>query len=116
MWRFNKDGLSKAFPHTSQGNNARSDFAGLLWIFGVMSNNSFDEPADDEVRESPDIDLCSSSAPDGGDIGSRTRDRRDVDRSNGVSVKDKLFLIFLCFYAISKNLIIVLYFLLQIRN
>lgn len=82
---FNNDGRSKAFPQTSHGNNARSDFAGLLWIFGVISSNSFDEATDDDVRESPDIDLCSSSGPDGGDIGKRTLDRRDVERSSGVS-------------------------------
>lgn len=87
IWRFNNEGLSNAFPQTSQGNNARSDFAGLLWIFGVISSSSFDDPADDEVSESPDTDLCSSSAPEGGDIGKRTLDRRDVDKSNGESSK-----------------------------
>lgn len=84
---FNSDGRSKAFPQTSQGSNALSDFAGLLWIFGVSSNISLEDPADDDVKESPDTDLCSSSVPDGGDMGSRTRDNRDVDRSKGESVK-----------------------------
>jgi hypothetical protein len=83
---FNSDGLSNALPQTSQGNKARSDFAGLLWTFGVISNNSLDDPADDDVRESPETDLCSSSAPDGGDIGSNTLDNKDVERSNGESV------------------------------
>lgn len=91
--RFNSEGLSKAFPQTSQGSNALSDLAGLLWIFGVISRSSFDEPADDDVRESPDTDLCSSSAPDGGDIGSRTLDRSDVDRSSGESVKENFSLV-----------------------
>ena len=54
-----------------------------------MSRSSFEEPADDDVRESPDTDLCSSSAPEGGEIGRRTLERRDVDRSRGESVKDK---------------------------
>lgn len=75
-------------PQTSQGSNALSDLAGLLWIFGVISRSSLDEPADDDVRESPDTDLCSSSAPEGGEIGRRILDRRDVDRSSGESVKD----------------------------
>lgn len=85
---FNNDGLSNAFPHTSQGSNALSDFTGLLWTLGVISKSSFDEPADDtDVKESPDTDLCSSSFPDGGDIGKRTRDKSEVDRSNGESGK-----------------------------
>lgn len=89
MWRFNSEGRSKAFPQTSQGSNALSDLAGLLWILGVISRSSFEEPADDDVRESPDTDLCSSSAPEGGEIGRRTLERRDVERSRGESVKDE---------------------------
>lgn len=85
--RFNNDGLSNAFPQTSQGSNALSDLVGLLWIFGVMSNSSFDDPTDSDAMESPDIDLCSSSGPDGGDIGKRTLERSDVDRSKGESAK-----------------------------
>lgn len=42
--------------------------------------------ADDDVDDSPDTDLCSSSPADGGDIGSKTRDSNDIDRSNGDSV------------------------------
>lgn len=87
MCRFKSDGRSKAFPQTSQGNKALSDFAGLLWTLGVViSNSSFDDPADDDVKESPETDLCSSSGPEGGEMGSSTLDSNDVDRSNGESV------------------------------
>lgn len=86
---FNNEGRSKAFPHTSQGSNALSDFAGLLWTLGVSSKSSWcsslEDPADDDVRESPDTDLCSSSFPEGGEIGNKTLERREVDRSNGES-------------------------------
>lgn len=83
---FNNDGLSNAFPQTSHGSSARSDFAGLLWTLGVISKSSLDDPAEDiDVRDSPDTDLCSSSLPDGGDIGKRTRDKSEVDKSNGES-------------------------------
>lgn len=85
---FNNEGLSKAFPQTSQGNSALSDFAGLLCILGVISKISL-EPTDDDVRESPETDLCSSSVPDGGDIGNNTRDKREVERSNGESENRK---------------------------
>lgn len=85
---FNKDGLSNAFPQTSHGSRALSDFVAFLWILGVMSNSSLDDPADDDARESPDTDLCSSSGPDGGDIGRSTLDNSDVDKSNGESVKE----------------------------
>lgn len=56
---------------------------------GVISRSSFDEPADDDVRESPDTDLCSSSGPDGGEIGRRTLESREVERSRGESVEEK---------------------------
>lgn len=86
---FRSEGRSKAFPHTSQGRRALSDLAGLLWTLGVISSSSWcsslDDPADDDVRESPDTDLCSSSLPEGGDIGRRILDRREVERSNGES-------------------------------
>lgn len=45
--------------------------------------------ADDDVDDSPDTDLCSSSPPDGGEIGSKTRDNSDIDRSSGDSVCDQ---------------------------
>lgn len=40
--------------------------------------------APDDCNDSPDIDLCSSS--DGGEIGRRTRDNSDNDRSSGESI------------------------------
>lgn len=90
---FSNEGLSKAFPQTSQGSNARSDFAGLRCTFGVSSNSSWcsslEELADDDVSESPETDLCSSSLPDGGEIGRRTRERREVERSRGESENKK---------------------------
>lgn len=90
IWRFKREGLSNAFPQTSQGNNALSDFAGLLCTFGVISNSSFDDPADDDVSESPETDLCSSSFPEGGDIGNKTLDSKDVDKSSGESEEGKI--------------------------
>lgn len=40
--------------------------------------------APDDCSDSPDIDLCSSS--DGGEMGRRTRDNSDNDRSSGESI------------------------------
>lgn len=41
--------------------------------------------ADDEVDDSPETDLCSSSVLDGGEMGNMTRDSSDMDRSSGDS-------------------------------
>lgn len=41
--------------------------------------------ADDDVDDSPDTDLCSSSPADGGDMGNSTRDNNDMERSRGDS-------------------------------
>lgn len=46
-----------------------------------------DELAADDAKESPDIDLCSSSVPLGGDIGRSTLDNSDIDKSSGESGK-----------------------------
>jgi len=46
--------------------------------------------ADDDADESPDTDLCSSSPPDGGDIGSKTLDNNDIDKSSGESRNIKI--------------------------
>lgn len=43
------------------------------------------DPLEDTDRESPEIDLCSSSPLLVGEIGSRTRDKRDKERSRGES-------------------------------
>ena len=100
--RFNKLGLSNALPQTSHGKSARSPLVGRafgddLGIVMVVSNKSpvllaaddddddVDDDDDSDVNDSPDTDLCSSSAPDGGDIGNRTLDSRDIDRSKGDS-------------------------------
>jgi hypothetical protein len=40
--------------------------------------------APEDCSDSPDIDLCSSS--DGGEMGKRTRDNSDNDRSSGESI------------------------------
>lgn len=92
--RLSKLGRSNAFPHTSQGNNARSPRVGLafgddLGIVMVESNKSpvlLAADDDDDVNDSPDTDLCSSSPPDGGDIGNNTLESNDIDKSNGDSV------------------------------
>jgi hypothetical protein len=44
-----------------------------------------EELAADDAKESPDMDLCSSSVPLGGDMGSSTRESSDIDKSNGES-------------------------------
>lgn len=86
MWRFSKLGRSNALPQTSHGSKARSLLCGLL-DFGVDLGTiavSIKSPvllAPEDWSDSPDIDLCSSS--DGGEIGRRTRDNNDSDRSSG---------------------------------
>lgn len=91
--RFSKLGRSNALPQTSHGNNARSPRVGLafgddLGIVMVESNKSpvlLAADDDDDVNDSPDTDLCSSSPPDGGDMGNNTRESNDIDKSNGDS-------------------------------
>lgn len=90
MCLFSRLGRSKAFPHTSHGNMARSPRVGLAFgdDFGkeiVVSCKSPVLLAPDDVRESPEIDLCSSSPLDGGEMGNMMRDRRDIERSRGES-------------------------------
>lgn len=92
---FSKLGRSNALPQTSHGNNARSPLTGRAFgdARGIVIELSNKSPvllaADDvdDVDDSPDTDLCSSSVPDGGDIGSNTRDSKDIDKSNGDSVR-----------------------------
>ena len=85
---FNKLGRSNALLHTSHGSKARSLLVGL--DFGVdlgiiaLSIRSPVLLAPDDWRDSPEIDLCSSS--DGGEIGRRTLDSRDNDKSRGEPV------------------------------
>lgn len=92
MCRFKRLGRSNALPHTSHGSRARSPRVGraLGDARGMVIDVSIRSPAllaaDDDVDDSPDTDLCSSSPADGGDIGSKTRDSNDIDRSNGDSV------------------------------
>lgn len=93
MCLLSKLGLSKALPQTSHGNSARSPRVGRAFgddrCIGV-DDESCKSPVllaiDDDVDDSPETDLCSSSVPDGGDIGNRTRDSNAIDRSNGESV------------------------------
>lgn len=93
MCLFNRLGRSKALPHTSHGNSARSPRVGRAFgdMRGIVIDVSIKSPAllaadEDDVRDSPDTDLCSSSPPDGGLIGSITRDNNDIDKSSGDSV------------------------------
>jgi hypothetical protein len=89
MCRLSRLGRSKALPQTSQGRRFRSFLAGLDFgvDFGTMAE-SIKSPVllapDDDCSDSPDIDLCSSS--DGGEMGRRTRDNSDNDRSSGESI------------------------------
>lgn len=91
MCRFNRLGRSKALPHTSHGNRARSPRVGRAFgeDRGIVIELSIRSPAllaaDDDVDDSPDTDLCSSSPADVGDMGNKTRDKSDIDRSNGDS-------------------------------
>jgi hypothetical protein len=88
MWRFSKLGRSNVLPQTSHGSKVRSLLCGRL-DFGVDLGTiaiavSIRSPvllAPEDWSDSPDIDLCSSS--DGGEIGRRTRDSNDNDRSSG---------------------------------
>lgn len=88
MCRFNRLGRSNAFPQTSQGRRFRSLRTGLDFgvDFGTIAE-SIKSPvllAPEDCSDSPDIDLCSSS--DGGEMGKRTRDNSDNDRSSGESI------------------------------
>lgn len=89
MCLFSNEGLSNAFPQTSQGNKARSPLRGRalgdLWTVIAASRMSPEELAAEDAKESPDTDLCSSSVPLGGEIGSNTLDKRDIERSKGES-------------------------------
>lgn len=93
MCRFNKLGRSNALPHTSHGNRARSPRVGRAFgeIRGIVIELSIKSPAllaaDDDVDDSPDTDLCSSSPADVGETGNSTRDNSDIDRSSGDSGK-----------------------------
>lgn len=93
MCRFNRLGRSKALLHTSHGSRARSPRVGRARgdARGIVIDVSIKSPAllaadDVDVNDSPDMDLCSSSPPDDGEIGSMTRDSSDIDKSSGDSV------------------------------
>lgn len=87
---FNKLGRSNAFPHTSHGSMALSPRVGLALgdDFGMLIVVSIISPVllpPDECNESPDTDFSSSSPLETGEIGKRTRDRRERDKSKGES-------------------------------
>lgn len=94
MCRFSRLGRSNALPQTSHGNRARSPRVGRA--FGdergiVIDTVSMRSPpvllaAEDEADDSPEMYLwCSSSVLDGGEMGRRTRESRDMERSRGDS-------------------------------
>lgn len=104
--RFSKLGRSNALPQTSHGNNARSPRVGLAFgdDLGIVIVESIKSPVllaadDDDVNDSPDTDLCSSSPPDGGDIGNNTLESNDIDKSNGDSVRTER----IGFYLLENN-------------
>lgn len=81
-------------PQTSQGNKALSPLVGRAFgdALGILIELSNKSPAllaadDEDADDSPDMDLCSSSPPDGGEIGNKTLDNNDIDKSNGDSEK-----------------------------
>lgn len=94
MCRFNKLGRSNALPHTSQGKRARSprvgralgEDRGIVIVTVSMRSPPVLLAAEDDADDSPEMDLCSSSVLDGGEMGRRTRDSRDMERSSGDSV------------------------------
>lgn len=93
MCRFKSEGRSNALPQTSHGSNARSPRVGRAFgdVRGIVIDVSIKSPAllaadEDDVSDSPDMDLCSSSPPDGGLMGNITRDNNDIDKSSGDSV------------------------------
>lgn len=93
MCRLSRLGRSKALPQTSHGSSARSprcgrafgDARGKLMVVSCRSPVLL--AADEEVDDSPDTDLCSSSVLDGGEMGSMTRESSDMDRSSGDSAR-----------------------------
>lgn len=92
---FNKLGRSKAFPQTSHGSKALSPLVGRAFGDDLCTDNDESNRSpvllaiDDDADESPETDLCSSSVLDGGEIGRRTRDSKDIDKSSGESVTKK---------------------------
>lgn len=96
MCRFSRLGRSKALPQTSQGSSARSPRCGRAFgeargilVMVVSCRSPVLLAADDDVDDSPETDLCSSSVLDGGEMGSMTRDSSDMDRSSGDSAEMK---------------------------
>lgn len=98
MWRFSRLGLSNFLPHTSHGSKALSLLCGRL-DFGVdlgIIVVSIESPvllAPEDCNDSPDIDLCSSSDGEIGDIGRRTRDSNDNDRSSGEPIINSIMVV-----------------------
>lgn len=97
MCRFSRLGRSKALPQTSHGSSARSprcgrafgEARGILVMVVSCRSPVLLAADDDDVDDSPDTDLCSSSVLDGGEMGSMTRDSSDMDRSSGDSARRK---------------------------
>lgn len=81
--RLSREGLSKAFEHTPQGNNVLSRGLAL----GVGRADSGKSPCELAAELSPDIDFLSSSADEGD--AERARDKRDIERSSGESAIQK---------------------------
>lgn len=95
---FNKLGRSNALLQTSHGKSARSPLVGRAFgdVLGIVIDVSIKSPAllaadEDDVNDSPDIDLCSSSPPDCGEIGNITRDNNDIDKSSGDATLKLIF-------------------------
>ena len=89
--RFNRLGLSKAFPHISHGKRFLSPRGarcfGGAWIVASIKSPELLLP--DDVYESPEIDLRSSSVLLGDDIGGIiTSATSDMDRSSGESANE----------------------------
>lgn len=85
MCLLRREGLSKAFPHTSQGNSVLS--RGFLTTAGTLGSvlrfsMSPAEEAAELAELSPETDLCSSVSLAGV---TSTLERSDMDKSRGES-------------------------------
>lgn len=85
--RFSKEGLSNLLPHTSHGKRFLSP-RGARGLGGATIVVSIRSPVllapDDDVYDSPEMDLRSSSVT-GDEEGGKTSAIRDIDKSSGES-------------------------------
>jgi hypothetical protein len=91
MCRLRRLGRSKAFPQTSHGRRFRSPrgarcFGGATIVVSIKSPELL---LPEDVYESPEIDLRSSSVLAGDEIGGMMSATSDIDRSKGESGREE---------------------------